>query len=138
MQKVCREKTKRLTPRLTKLRNFKPKSKTCTSNDDDSALDQKIILCFGIHPHSHLEAVNTVCLGFSYVQSVSHSSMSVMVLSMVFGEDYGFWWRRRRIFGKDYGFFGEDYGFLYLCQCLLCILMSEARVLACTEHVQTY
>ena len=75
-----------------------------------------------------------------------------MVLSMVFGEDYGFWWRRRRIFwqrlrifgkdygffGKDYGFFGEDYGFLYLCQCLLCILMSEAHALACTEHVQTY
>ena len=75
-----------------------------------------------------------------------------MVLLMVFGEDYGFWWRRRRIFGKDYGFlakitdffgkdygfFGKDYGFLYLCQCLLCILMSEARALACTEHVQTY
>ena len=53
------------------------------------------------------EAVNTVCLGFSYVQSVSHSSMSVMVLSMVFGEDYGFWWRRQRIFGKDYGFLAK-------------------------------
>ena len=61
-----------------------------------------------------------------------------MVLSMVLGEDYGFWWQRLRIFGEDYGFFGKDYGFLYLCQCLLCILMSEARALACTEHVQTY
>ena len=44
---------------------------------------------------------------------------SVMVLLMVFGEDYGFlakitdFWRRLQIFGKDYGFFGEDYGFLY-------------------------
>ena len=41
--------------------------------------------------------VNTVCLGFSSVQSVT-------VLSMVFGEDYGFWWQRQRIFGEDYGF----------------------------------
>ena len=30
-----------------------------------------------------------------------------MVLSMVFGEDYGFWWRRRRIFGEDYGFLAQ-------------------------------
>ena len=41
-----------------------------------------------------------------------------MVLSMVFGEDEGFWWQRQRIFGEelqifgeDYGFFGKDYGF---------------------------
>ena len=30
-----------------------------------------------------------------------------MVLSMVFGEDYGFWWRRRRIFGEDEGFLAK-------------------------------
>ena len=30
-----------------------------------------------------------------------------MVLLMVFGEDYGFWWRRRRIFGEDYGFLAK-------------------------------
>ena len=30
-----------------------------------------------------------------------------MVLSMVFGEDYGFWWQRQRIFGKDYGFLAK-------------------------------
>ena len=35
----------------------------------------------------------------------------------IFGEDYEF-------FGEDNGFFGEDYRFLYLRQCLLCILMS--------------
>ena len=56
------------------------------------------------------ETVNTVCLGLSSVQSV-------MVLSMVFGEDYGFC-------GKDEGFLAKIMDFLvkimdfFLCQCL--------------------
>ena len=52
------------------------------------------------------ETVNTVCLGFSSVQSV-------MVLSMVFGEDYGF----------------------LFCQCLLCILMMEVPALSMCTHI---
>ena len=35
-----------------------------------------------------------------------------MVLSMVFGEDYGFWWRRLWIFGEDYGFLAKITNFL--------------------------
>ena len=41
------QKDQKATPRLTELWNFKPKSKKRTSDDDDSALDQKTILCFG-------------------------------------------------------------------------------------------
>ena len=41
------QKDQKATPRLPELWNFKPKSKKRTSDDDDSALDQKIILCFG-------------------------------------------------------------------------------------------
>ena len=36
-----------------------------------------------------------------------------MILSMVFGKEEGFWWRRQRIFSEDYRFFGEDYGYFY-------------------------
>ena len=35
-----------------------------------------------------------------------------MVLSMVFGEDYGFWWRRLQIFGEDYRFLAKITNFL--------------------------
>ena len=75
----------------------------------------------------------------SLLSSVSHGFIDgfwrILRILVVKTKDF---WQRLRIFGDDYEFFGEDYGFLYLCQCLLCILMSKARALACTEHVQTY
>ena len=73
------------------------------------------------------QTVNTVCLGFSSVQSV-------MVLSMVFGEDYGFWWRRRRIFSKDYGFLAKTMDFFL--SSMFTVYTNERG--ACTEHVHTY
>ena len=74
----------------------------------------------------NLETVNTVCLGFSSVQSV-------MVLWIVFGKDEGFWWRRRRIFGEYYGFLAKITDFLFH-QCLHCIPMREVPALSMCTH----
>ena len=74
-----------------------------------------------------IETVNTVCLGFSSVQSV-------MVLSMVFGEDEGFWWRRQRIFGEDYGFLVKITDFFI--SSMFTLHTNEGG--ACTEQVHTY
>ena len=71
-----------------------------------------------------------------------------MVLSMVFGKDEGFWWRRQRIFGEDYRFLAKITDFLvkimdfwvkimdFFISSMFTLHITEGG--ACTEHVHTY
>ena len=64
-----------------------------------------------------------------------------MVLSVVFGEDYGFWWRRLQIFGEDYRFLVKIMDLVvkimdFFISSMFTVHTNEGG--ACTEHVHTY